>query len=280
MRLNSYVPIALAILLTACGVSQDVHDEVLDDLEATQIELAETERDKADLDETLSAEIDTLNNRIDDLNEEKTSLEQELAAAQDDLDLYESRKGSLEESLEANRQELDELREARRQTEERLEVYREVAEQLAGMIEAGQLSVTIRDGRMVINLDNEILFASGRTDIRSDGQEALEELAEVMDDLDDRNFLVAGHTDDVPIGSGRFSSNWELSTARAVEVVEFLQGNDVSPQTLAAAGYGEYDPVASNDDEAGRALNRRIEIVLMPSIEELPAIPDDILDES
>ncbi len=280
MRYSSLASIFLILALTACGVSQDIHDEVLDELEATQIELSNTERDKAQMEEELSAEIETLNQRIEELSEENHALEEELAEARADLELYEHRKGSLEESLEANRQELDDLREARRQTEERLQVYREVAEQLAGMIEAGQLSVTIRDGRMVINLDNEILFASGSTNIRQDGQEALQELATVMQDLEDRNFLVAGHTDNVPIGSARFSSNWELSTARAVEVVEFLQQNDVNPRNLAAAGYGEYDPIASNDDEDGRALNRRIEIILMPSIDELPALPDDLLSES
>ena len=266
-------------VLAGCGVPHEEHDDVLDNLESTQISLSETMKDKEALDEKLRTEIDTLNERIDTVNAEKTALEEELDEAHGDIELYESRKGSLEESLEANREELDELREARRQTEKRLEEYREVAEQLAGMIEAGQLSVTIRQGRMVINMDDDILFDSGRTDIKSDGQEALADLAEVLQDITDREFLIAGHTDDVPISSGRFGSNWELSTARSVEVVTFLQDNGVSPQHLAAAGYGEHDPIASNDDDEGRAQNRRIEIVLMPSIDELPSLPDEVLDD-
>ncbi len=267
----------LIILVAACGrISTDDHEAVLDDLEETEIELAETERQRAELE----AEVETLNTRIAALQDEKSALNAELDEARGDLELYESRKGSLEEALEANRSELDELREARRQTEERLQVYRQVAEQLASMIEAGQLSVTIREGRMVINMDDDILFASGRTNIQNEGQEALAELAEILQDIDGRNFLIAGHTDNVPIRSGRFSSNWELSTARAVEVVQFLQEEGVEPRVLAAAGYGEYDPIASNEEAETRALNRRIEIVLMPSIEELPALPDDLLDES
>lgn len=267
-------------ILVACGVPQDVHDGVLDDLESTKISLAETEKAKAELEENLTSQLEGLEARIAALEGDKAALEAELDEARGDLELFESRKGSLEEALEANRSELNELREARRKTEERLQVYRDIATQLASMIEAGQLSVVIRDGRMVINLADDILFDSGRTEIKTEGQRALEELSEVLQDLSDRNFLVAGHTDNIPIRSGRFGSNWELSTARAVTVVQFLQEKGVSPENLAAAGYGEYDPVASNEDADTRALNRRIEIILMPNISELPAIPDNILEES
>ena len=275
--LRMTIVVVLVILLAACGrVSTADHEAVLHELEDTQIELADTERQRAELE----AEVATLNQRIEELQEERASLKSELEVAKGDLELYESRKGSLEEALEANREELNELREARRQTEKRLQEYRQVAAQLASMVEAGQLSVTIRDGRMVINLDNEILFASGRKDIQQEGQEALRSLAGVLQDIEGRNFLVAGHTDNVPISSARFNSNWELSTARAVEVVQFLQGEGVSPGVLAAAGYGEYDPIASNEEPETRALNRRIEIILMPSIHELPALPDDLFEES
>lgn len=264
---------AIALIVAGCGVPQEEHDDVLDKLEATQTELADTERDKAETEETkegLRDEIASLEERIAKLEMERDEVKAALTEAEGEIDIYREEKGELDE-------ELDELRQARLETEKRLEEYREVTEQLAGMIEAGQLSVTVREGRLVINLDDDILFDSGRTDIRQDGQEALEDLAEVFEEVDDREFLVAGHTDDVPIGSGRFDSNWELSTARAVEVVTFLQDQGVDPQNLAAAGYGEHDPIASNEDEDGRAQNRRIEIVLMPTIDELPELPDEIV---
>ncbi len=256
----------IVLVATGCRVSTSDHEAVLDELEATQIELAESERTE----EELRAEIDTLNERIATVLSEKEAIEAEL----------EDTKGNLENQLEASRRELEELRRARAKTEERLAAYREVAQKLASMVEAGQLSISIRNGRMVINLDNDILFASGRTNIQREGQQALSQLSEVLQDIEDRNFLIAGHTDNVPISSNRFSSNWELSTARAVEVVQFLQGEGVRPEVLAAAGFGEYDPVASNEEAATRALNRRIEIILMPSIDELPSLPDDIVDES
>src|SRR6056297_3110996 len=165
----TYYPLSLFLiisLLTACGVPQEVHDGVLDDLESTKISLAETERAKAELEEEMTAQLEGLEARIAELEADKVALETELTEARGDLELFESREGTLEEALEANRSELNELRRARQQTEERLQVYRDIATQLASMIEAGQLSVVIRDGRMVINLADDILFDSGRTAIK------------------------------------------------------------------------------------------------------------------
>lgn len=88
----------------------------------------------------------------------------------------------------------------------------------------------------------------------------------------DRKYQVAGHTDDVPIHTARFASNWELSTARAVEVVRFLISNGMKPQQLSAAGFGEFDPAVPNDSTEHRAQNRRIEIVLLPNLSELPSL--------
>ena len=102
------------------------------------------------------------------------------------------------------------------------------------MIDAGQLKVVIRDGRMLIALPNDVLFDSGKTDIKPDGQAALAKVAQVLATIADRNFLVAGHTDDVPIHTARFPSNWELSTARAVEV----DASSWSPNGMKPAGAG------------------------------------------
>ena len=88
-----------------------------------------------------------------------------------------------------------------------------------------------------------------------------------------RHFQVAGDTDNVPIQTARFPSNWELSTARAVEVVRFLVARGMHADMLSAAGFGEFDPVLSNDTAEGRTTNRRIEIVLQPNVDELVAVP-------
>jgi chemotaxis protein MotB len=88
----------------------------------------------------------------------------------------------------------------------------------------------------------------------------------------DRHFLVAGHTDNLPIHSKKFQSNWELSTQRAVEVVRLLVDNGMKPSQVGAAGYAEYDPAADNGTPDGQKQNRRIEIVVEPNLSELPSL--------
>ena len=138
------------------------------------------------------------------------------------------------------------------------------------MIDAGQLKVTIRNGRMLIVLPTDVLFDSGRTDLKPAGKTAMTQVAQALATIRDRRFLVSGHTDNVPIKTSRFPSNWELSTARAVEVAKLLVAGGMKPDVLGAAGYAEFDPVAQNDTPQNKALNRRIEIILEPNLSDLP----------
>jgi chemotaxis protein MotB len=140
------------------------------------------------------------------------------------------------------------------------------------MIDAGQLKVVIRDGRMLIALESDVLFDLGKTTIKPAGEAALAKLAPVLAGITDRKYQVAGHTDDVPIHTARFPSNWELSTARAVEVGRFLVSSGMKPQQVSAAGFGEFDPVVANDTPENRMLNRRIEIVLQTNLSDLPSL--------
>lgn len=260
-----------------CGVPKKDHEAVVQELEQTKIELADSQKALADLDESLNAEVSKLSNQIADLEQRSAELQDQLDTANADLSMFQSKTGGLEEALKATKGELAELRAQRKAAEARLREYRQLAQRLASMVESGKLQVKVRNGKMVIELANNILFESGKTEIKSEGQAALTELGAVLQTIKDRAFLVTGHTDNVPISASRFKSNWELSTARAVNVVQYLQDAGVNPKKLAAAGYGEHDPVASNETDDGKALNRRIEIVLMPNLNELPALPDDLL---
>jgi chemotaxis protein MotB len=167
---------------------------------------------------------------------------------------------------------MEALRRAHAQAEQRNELYRSLIARLRDAIGAGTLAVEVRKGRMLVKLGDAILFDPGQATLKPDGQRALREVALALKEIADRDFLVAGHTDNRPIKNSPFASNWDLSTARAVTVVRFLQGEGVDPRHLAAAGYSEFDAVADNDTEAGRAQNRRIEVVVMPRIDELPQI--------
>lgn len=169
---------------------------------------------------------------------------------------------------------LEEARKQRLAAEARVATFRNLIVKLRQMIDSGQLKVAIRNGRMIIALPNDILFDSGKTDVKPDGVTALARVAQVLATVSDRDFLVAGHTDNLPIKTAKYRSNWELSTARAVQVVQLLISKGMSPKVLAAAGYGEFDPVVANDTPANRAHNRRIEIVLQPNLSDLPPLDD------
>jgi chemotaxis protein MotB len=209
--------------------------------------------------------------------DEQTAINQQLRAELTRLgknvDQLLSDKGTLSRSLDEARQRLEELRRAQAAAEARAALFRDLALKFKQMTDAGELSVTLRDGRVILQLPNDVLFDSGRSELKPQGKEALQKVAEVLRVLHDRQFQVAGHTDNVPIHSARFPSNWELSAARAIVVVELLVDAGVSPQMLSAAGYGEFNPILPNDSAIQKAKNRRTEIMLVPKIEEIPAIP-------
>jgi chemotaxis protein MotB len=138
--------------------------------------------------------------------------------------------------------------------------------------------VEIRENRMIVRLGDTILFDPGKTDLKPEGKEALTQVTAVLKDLPNRNFQVAGHTDNVPIKSKKFRSNWDLSTARAVEVLNFMVGAGMEAKRVSAAGYADQSPVAANDSSENMAKNRRIEITLVPNLDDLPPI-DEALKE-
>jgi chemotaxis protein MotB len=116
---------------------------------------------------------------------------------------------------------------------------------------------------LIVSLGEVGFFDSGSDGIKPEGRTLLDTLATSLMTLDNQ-IRVEGHTDDVPIHTGRFPSNWELSTARATSVVSYLVLKfGLSPERLSAAGYAEFRPTASNDTEEGRARNRRVDILVM-----------------
>lgn len=208
--------------------------------------------------------------RIQALEAQNAELGERLRALGQTVEGLESERGDLQSSLAETSRALDELRQRERQQAERLNVFRQMLERFASMIAAGRLRVRIVRNRMVIELQNDILFASGRAELQPEGEDALREIVGVLNSIENRQFQVCGHTDNIPMRSSRFASNWELSTTRAVNVVQFMIENGMSGERISAAGYAETQPVASNGTAEGRAQNRRIEIILLPNLDELP----------
>jgi chemotaxis protein MotB len=130
-----------------------------------------------------------------------------------------------------------------------------------GRIAAGSVTTHITPDGLVISLHDAGFFASGSADVNAS---SLHILTTIVEALPNRPIRVEGHTDNVPIHTQQFATNWELSTARASAIARFIIGRgSIDPDKLSAAGYAEFHPVATNDTEAGRTQNRRVDIILL-----------------
>lgn len=146
-----------------------------------------------------------------------------------------------------------------------------VSEALLGFENNG-LTITTKNGKVYVSLDEKLLFASGSTTVDAKGAEALKKLAKVLEQNLDINVLVEGHTDNVPYASasGAIKDNWDLSVLRATSIVKLIIANSkMDPKRLTAAGHGEFFPIDEENTAQARKKNRRTEIILTPKLDEL-----------
>jgi chemotaxis protein MotB len=274
--------LALTSLLAPAGcVKKSTHERTLDDLAGAQARGSE-------LEERMAAEIARRDEREARLRDQMATLQQEGERLIEELGLARRETLRTQEALEEARlqaqraetllsargaeaqrlqERLDQLRAIETEIRERNRIYEEVLGRFRSLIDAGRLNVSIARGRLVINLPQDILFGSGSATLGREGRQTLAEVAEVLAGIQDRRFQVEGHTDNVPIATAQFPSNWELSAARALSVVKLLVERGVAPEGVSGAGFGEYHPVATNETAEGRRLNRRIEIVMLPNLD-------------
>ncbi len=175
----------------------------------------------------------------------------------------------LENELNAKVAEISEEREAKEREIARVESAKDsLISEMEKEIEDNQIQITQLADKLKVSIVDRILFPSGEADISPEGLQVLERVGNILKNMTDKIVRVEGHTDNVPISSRlqeKFPSNWELSTARATNVVRFLQETvNIDPARLEAVGLGEHQPVASNETKEGQAQNRRIEIALLP----------------
>ncbi|MCB9707878.1 MAG: OmpA family protein [Myxococcales bacterium] len=233
------------VMLMACGYSEE-------EMQAKQTRISALEAQLNDA----SARESELDKRLEEVESQNQAMIDRLKAL-----------GQNVENLEKERAKLTR---AQKQAQARLDTFRTMLKRFRSMIASGALRVRIVRNRMVVELPEGVLFDSGKDELKKQGKDTLTQVAAVLKSITDRDFQIAGHTDDVPIRSQRFPSNWELSTARAVNVLHFLVEQGMDRARISAAGYAYTQPVAANDKPENRAKNRRIEIVLMPNLDELP----------
>ncbi|HJL18108.1 MAG TPA: OmpA family protein [Sandaracinaceae bacterium LLY-WYZ-13_1] len=223
----------------------------------------------------------TLAGGMEEAEESRAELESSLQAASSTLAELEEARGELTEDLQRTRRSLTsaerslaELRAREARARRRAETFRSLLTRMRELIESNEVRVRVHRNRMVVEMPERVLFDSGRAELRSRGEDVVTQVGEVLQSLEDRDFQVAGHTDSEPIRRSRYDSNWELSTARALTVAELLREQGMPAERLSVAGFADTQPVASNETEQGRAQNRRIEIVLLPNLDELPDLSE------
>jgi chemotaxis protein MotB len=276
-RIRTFAFLLVALSCTAC-VKSSTHNRTLAQLAEAQARGAQLDRDlaaaRAEREQTVTRLQGDLTRLQSESERTRTTLEARVAQLGEDIIAVENEKNRLETLLNQRGDEasllrgrLESLAALEQEVRERNRIYEDVIAKFRSLIQGGQLSVSINRGRLAINLPQDILFESGRATLGREGRTTLIEVARVLADIPDRSFQVEGHTDNVPIATAQFPSNWELAAARALSVVHLLQEQGVKPENVSGAAYGEYQPVSSNDDQPGRRLNRRIEIVMLPNLD-------------
>lgn len=252
-------------------------NRALGELDAVSSRLADVDRER----EQRGERIQVLQQRLDETSDTLASARQRTQALETSI---EEQRRQAEEARSRLDTELSEARSEVQRLEGELAEFREVAaldrELVARILEAqqalqsnldevvqdDQLNIERKDELIVLQLSDRILFDSGSAAIKPEGAEVLAEVGNtIKSKLQRLSIQVAGHTDNVPITSGQWPDNWSLSAARAVNVLRLLESRvGIDPELLSAVGYGEHRPIADNDSAAGRAKNRRIELVLVP----------------
>ena len=246
------IPMVLAALACGCGYSEDEWKAQLDKYGQLQSSSAAKQ---ADLEKQLAAEkqhVAELEKKLKDAGVDLTKMSSTLEDREKALEQYKARAKQLE------------------QIKARFDLLRKKLEELTKL----GLAVSIRRNRMVISLPGDVLFDTGKDTLKKDGEDILKKVATVIKNdrsLSDRDYQVAGHTDNQPLTGGIFHDNWGLSLMRSRSVLIYLvgKGGNLPRQHWSAAGFGDTDPVANNGTKDGQQKNRRCDLIVVPDVDEM-----------
>jgi chemotaxis protein MotB len=269
--LGSCVVVALsALFVVGCGYSEeewqvqlDKYNRLVAQNQSTEQRLAETNK----LLEDTKARVDRLEGDLTAAGVDVDKLNSDLASRNTEL-------SSLSSTLEEREKALAEYKRRAAQLERIKKRFERLRKKLTELTNLG-LEVKIRNNRMIISLPGDVLFASGKDKLKREGDEILAKVASIINGdaaLRSRQYQVAGHTDTAPLRGGIFYDNWGLSLMRARQVLIYLidpEKGKLPGNRWSAAGFGDTDPVASNDTADGKQKNRRCELIVVPSAEEM-----------
>ncbi|MBP7511303.1 MAG: OmpA family protein [Bacteroidia bacterium] len=202
-----------------------------------------------------------------EMNDKYTELIKSSLNRTEQLNLALKEKG---EQLMAREKRLAELEDMLRKQDSITNALNNVIKKALLSFNSDEISVEMKNGKVYVSMTDKLLFRSGSAEVEEKGKDAIKTLADILNKNKDVAIMIEGHTDNVPIKTAQFSDNWDLSVARATNIVRLLDETyKVDAKMLTAAGRGEYVPKASNETAEGRAKNRRTEIILTPKLDEL-----------
>lgn len=211
----------------------------------------------------LNAEIAKSKEQNQALSNEKVQLEEKLIATAKD-------RGQLKLTLDEMKKAMAEMRERQAEQRKRLQEFEDLTQRFKKLTDAGALSVKIIDGKMVVSMGSDVLFPSGSAKLSPAGLEAIKEVTAQLQSIKGKAYQIEGHTDNLPIATAVFPSNWELASARALNVTKAMIDAGMPAQRVSAASFGDTHPIQANDTQEGRAANRRIAIVVVPDLSTMP----------
>ena len=258
-----------ALLFSGC-VMQSTFDALQKDFDEQKALRQKREAELADVQAKLADTSDKLGKRISKLEADLNELYKVKEALDADKNAALDEKTRLQGSIDAMKAAFSDLAKRKAEADGRLAEFKSLLDRFRSLIDAGKLRVKIADGRMVVELASDVLFASGSAVLSKDGKAAVAEVGTLLAQIPDRKFQVEGHTDNVPSKGG----NWELGAARAITVVKTMVEAGVPTARISAASFGDAKPAQPNDTPEGKAANRRIEIVVVPDLSSLPGFDE------
>lgn len=286
MPLKRILLFVIALVIISGCVSSTEHKKSLDSIEGLKQDISSLEKKLNASEEktaALEAELWRLKSDYEDISTNRDVVTDENATLKALLSEKDLRIKELSDTLESKNARILELKtevgslsqekakaidEKERTLTKLKTTYSDLVSELNREVKKGEIEISQLRDKLSLRMVEKILFDSGSADIKKEGKEVLNKVAAILKKVSDKQIRVEGHTDNIPIGRRsvhKFPTNWELSTARATNVLRYLAENaGIDPKFLSSTGYAEFRPIASNNTPEGRAKNRRIEIVLVP----------------
>ncbi|MDR2123107.1 MAG: OmpA family protein [Flavobacteriaceae bacterium] len=252
----------------------------------------------ADQYSSLQQQLDILAKKKAELDAEYSDLQAEYAARLKDVEDLKNKNAQISEKIQSAEQDKNKVLGELEQTQDQLQEKINRINELEGLIaqqreavsglkdklqnalksyEGKGITVEEKDGNIYVSMDNKLLFPSASWVVESEGLKALHDLSSVLANDADLNIIIQGHTDsDRYAGNGNVKDNWDLSVMRATAITKILQSEGVSPTQMTASGKSEYAPIADNSDSTGKAMNRRVDIIIAPNLNEITKLLNEL----